>query len=93
MRKKNVAQSGIFMASCRHGVVLGAANMERGETYRHAHFLLRKSPSKFFCQDIVCHYCPFAHDVGVELPEYSKLTTDCRAFLSRWQNLAMSSIY
>ena len=74
----------MLMASCRHGVVLGAANMERGETYRHVHFLHSKLPSKFFCQDVVCHYWPFAHDVGLKLPQYSKLTSECSPLLSRW---------
>jgi hypothetical protein len=83
-RKKNIVQTGMLMASCRHGVVLGAANMERGETYRPVHFLHRKLPSKFFCQDVVCHYWPFTHDVGLQLTQYSKLTSECSPFLSSW---------
>lgn len=79
-RKKNIVQTGMLMASCRHGVVLGAANMERGETYRPVHFLHSKLPSKFFCQDVVCHYWPFTHDVGLQLTQYSKLTSECSPF-------------
>lgn len=58
------------MTSCRHLAVLGAANMERGETYRHVHFFHKKLPIKFFFQDVVCHYWPFAHDVGLKLTQY-----------------------
>jgi hypothetical protein len=52
------------MTSCRHLVVVGAANMERGT------FTIKKWPSNFFFQDVVCHYCPFANDVGLKLTQY-----------------------
>lgn len=58
--------------------------MERGETNRHFHFLHSKLPSKFFCQDVVCHNWPFVHVFGFKLTQYSKLTSECSPFLSRW---------
>ncbi|KAK4021624.1 hypothetical protein OUZ56_003535 [Daphnia magna] len=63
-RKKNMDQTGVLMGSCRHGVILGAANMDRGETYRHVHFLNSKISCDFFCQDVVCKYFPFAEEIG-----------------------------
>ena len=79
-------QTGILMGSCRHGVILGAANMDRGETYRHVHFLHSKIPGDFFCQDVVCKYFPFADEIGKTegLEQFAEVTKNCTGFLSRW---------
>ncbi|XP_045024594.1 uncharacterized protein LOC123469605 [Daphnia magna] len=85
-RKKNMDQTGVLMGSCRHGVILGAANMDRGETYRHVHFLNSKISCDFFCQDVVCKYFPFAEEIGKTkgLERFAKVTQNCTGFLSRW---------
>lgn len=74
------------MGSCRHGVILGAANMDRGETYRHVHFLHSKISCDFFCQDVVCKYFPFAEEIGKTkgLERFAQVTQNYTGFLSRW---------
>ncbi|KAK4007346.1 hypothetical protein OUZ56_012506 [Daphnia magna] len=41
-------------------------------------------PAKFICQDVICHFWKFAHDVGSLIKEYQGKTEDSTPFLSRW---------
>lgn len=70
---KNQDETGLLMASCRHGCVLIAVNMFAGENYRivhYVHYLAFKMGCKFICYDVVCKYWPFAETVGekIKLP-------------------------
>jgi len=83
-KRKNLAITGVILASCRHGVELGATNLDKGENYRAVHFLHEKLPSDIMCQDIVCHYWKFAEDIDKLFPEFRSVTMGCTPFLSRW---------
>ncbi|KAK4007490.1 hypothetical protein OUZ56_012645 [Daphnia magna] len=84
LKKKNIDITGTLMGSCRHGIILGATDLEKGESYRAVHFLLTKMPAKFICQDVICHFWKFAHDVGSLIKEYQRITEDSTPSLSRW---------
>ena len=79
-------ETGMIVACCRHGVVLCACNMHKGETYRHIHFihkLLHQMNCKFLCYDVICQYWHWAQKVGQQLPEFAKMTEDMKPLLPR----------
>ena len=82
--KKNIDVTDVLMGLCRHGVILGATDLEKGESYRAVHFLLTKMPAKFICQDVICHFWKFADDVGSLIKKYEGITANSTPFLSRW---------
>lgn len=85
--KRNLAETGIVFSTCRHGMVLKAVNMDKGETYRHTHFLHHhafQAGAKFICYDVICHYWPFASDVAKKVDEFQGHVSDMQPFLSRW---------
>nr|CAH0110781.1 unnamed protein product [Daphnia galeata] len=95
--KKNIDITGLEMMSCTHGTVVYSANLFKGETYKHTHLQHLKSyekGTKFFCNDVICKYWPFAIKVGQLFadsnPEYQKLTEDMVPFLSRFHGLGHS---
>lgn len=64
--------------ACRHGVVLCAANMYRGETYRLVaffHMMAHRLKILFFCYDVICRYWPFARKLA-QLGKAGKLGSD-----------------
>lgn len=70
-------ETGVIMTPCRHGVVLAAMNMFRGETFVHTlfmHILCYSLGCKFFCNDVICRYWKFAKRVAESFPEYAGLT-------------------
>ena len=87
------------MTSCGHGVIQCSVDMYEGETFRHtlashlAVYQMKKTENaddpgiffgpKFFVNDVVCHYWPFAESIGKYIAEYASLTTDMTPFLSR----------
>lgn len=90
--KKNIDITGLEMINGTHGTVVYSANLFKGETYKHTHLQHLKSyenGAKFFCNDIICKYWPFAIKVGHlfadDNPEYQKLTEDMVPFLLRFQ--------
>ncbi|KAK4003721.1 hypothetical protein OUZ56_005476 [Daphnia magna] len=92
--KRNINITGLEMMSCTHGTVVYSANLFKGETYKHTylqHLKAYEKGSKFFCNDIICKYWPFAVKVGNLFadsnPEYKKLTQDMVPFLSRSHGL------
>lgn len=94
MEGKKKDEKGVLIACCRHGVILCAADMFQGETYRHAHFIhqkLFKMGCLFLCYDVICKYWPWAKKVEAN-PKLSGLfqgmTTEMRAFLSRMHAVA-----
>lgn len=86
-RFKNLDTAGIIMASCGHGSILTACDMNEGETFRHtlvAHLQCKKMNCKFLVNDVICNYWPFAEFIAKELEgEFSMLTTNMEGFLSR----------
>ncbi|KAK4024213.1 hypothetical protein OUZ56_009600 [Daphnia magna] len=77
--KRNLDITGLEMMSCTHGTVVYSANLFKGETFKHTHLQHLKSHemgTKFFCNDVVCKYWPFAIKVGHLFPEYQQLTKD-----------------
>ncbi|KAK4024214.1 hypothetical protein OUZ56_009601 [Daphnia magna] len=89
--KRNLDITGLEMMSCTHGTVVYSANLFKGETFKHTHLQHLKSHemgTKFFCNDVVCKYWPFAIKVGHLFPEYQQLTKDVTPFLSRFHGLA-----
>ncbi|EFX66125.1 hypothetical protein DAPPUDRAFT_116662 [Daphnia pulex] len=91
--KRNLDITGLEMMSCTHGTVVYSANLFKGEIFKHTHLQHLKSHemgTKFFCNDVVCKYWPFAIKVGHLFPEYQQLTKDMKPFLSRFHGLGHS---
>jgi Kyakuja-Dileera-Zisupton transposase len=82
--------------SCTHGHVVRCANLFKGETYKHTHDQHLESlrlGAKFFCNDVICKYWPFAVNVAKkfpERPEFSDAVTKQHWFLSRFHGRAHS---
>lgn len=82
---KHMDETGLIMASCRHGLILAACNMFTGENFRYIHFMHKQAylkNVKFLCYDVVCRYWPFAERIGKKIPEFCDLTKKMNAFLS-----------
>ncbi|CAB1460534.1 unnamed protein product [Pleuronectes platessa] len=78
-------EQGIEVAVCRHGIILRALNMFRGEIFAYPMFLQKEvsaiSPPTFFCMDVICKYWPYISRICEAYPEYHHLTT-MKPFLS-----------
>ena len=88
---RGLDETGIVCMCCRHGVILRAANMYPGETYRIICFLqmyVYKLNIIFFCYDVICRYQPFAKKLGIKNFLYAVLTTKMKRFLSRFHGNA-----
>jgi hypothetical protein len=64
-KKKNVDETGLEIAGCRHSVAQHAVSMKHGEVYGYAHYMqlkyyLRRA-TKFFWYDVICKYWPSLH--------------------------------
>ncbi|XP_045586441.2 uncharacterized protein [Procambarus clarkii] len=70
---RSLDETGISMASCRHGIILAALNMYRGELYSYAHYLQmnRLQNVSFICQDIICKYWPWALKISSREQKFS----------------------
>ncbi len=69
---------------CRHGVLLCALNMYRGEIFAYALYLQEKLASRqitFFCMDVTCKYWPYLQRVAKSCPELQHLL-NMKPFLS-----------
>ena len=89
--KRNLDETCIVMACCRHNIVLCGVNIYVGETYRHIHFLmcyLYELGVQFFCYDVVCQFWPWAQKVGEKMPDFRKIAQNMKPFLSRMHALA-----
>ncbi|XDV41656.1 hypothetical protein PO909_010475, partial [Leuciscus waleckii] len=80
-------EEGLEIAVCRHGVLIGALNMFRGEIFAYPLFLQRmladKAPGNitFLCSDVACKYFPYLSKVAQQCREMRKLLS-MRPFLS-----------
>ncbi|KAK4012315.1 hypothetical protein OUZ56_021415 [Daphnia magna] len=85
--RKGLSETGGVFCTCRHGYLLRAVDMLKGETYRHVHYLhdfAYRSGCKFLCYDVVCQYWSFAADISEELEEFKCHTKNMQPFLCRW---------
>lgn len=68
--KKNLDETGLEIAGCRHGLAQWAVNMFQGEIYGYANYIQAKKmlPAgvQFFWEDIVCRYWKWASKIGRE---------------------------
>ncbi|XP_034556273.1 uncharacterized protein LOC117824805 isoform X2 [Notolabrus celidotus] len=79
-----VDEEGVEVAVCRHGFLLKALNMFRGEIFAYPLYLQRQLASQnvqFFCSDVVCKYWPYLQRVVGHCPELQDLL-NMRPFLS-----------
>ena len=78
-------EEGLEVAVCRHGMLLAALNMFRGEIFAYPMFLHNLLHSQqnvtFLCMDVACQYWPYLKKVCVSCPELKPLL-DLRPFLS-----------
>ena len=62
-KKKNLSETGLEIAACRHALSLKGVNIMYGEMYGYAHYLQVNyfSPQKvlFFWYDVICKYWPW----------------------------------
>ncbi|XP_037396306.1 uncharacterized protein LOC119263847 isoform X1 [Pygocentrus nattereri] len=71
-----IDEEGLEIAVCRHGVLLRALNMFRGEIYAYPLYLQKElSPSNvsFFCSDVACKYYPYLEKVSNKCSELQGL--------------------
>nr|XP_045595346.1 uncharacterized protein LOC123756321 [Procambarus clarkii] len=70
---RSLDETGISMASFRHGIILAALNMYQGELYSYAHYLQmnRLQNVSFICQDIICKYWPWALKISSREQKFS----------------------
>ncbi|XP_039865674.1 uncharacterized protein LOC120720105 [Simochromis diagramma] len=72
-------EEGMEIAVCRHGVLLAALNMFRGEIFAYPLFLQRKLGANvpghimFLCSDVACKYFPYLTKVAQQCPELRNL--------------------
>lgn len=73
--------------TCGHGVLIQGADMNKGESYRHVHFLhdvALNMGAEILCYDVICNYWPFAQDLAKKVPDFQKHVTTMKPFLSRF---------
>ena len=79
-----IDEEGLELAVCRHGVLLCALNMYRGEIFAYPLYLQEKLASRqvtFFCMDVACKYWPYLQRVAKSCPELQHLL-NMKPFLS-----------
>ncbi|XP_073731715.1 uncharacterized protein [Misgurnus anguillicaudatus] len=77
-------EEGVEVAVCRHGVLLRALNMFRGEIYAYPLYFQKElctENATFFCADIMCKYWPYLIKVCQACPELRHLL-NMKPFLS-----------
>ncbi|XP_039681961.1 uncharacterized protein LOC120575309 [Perca fluviatilis] len=77
-------EEGLELAVCRHGVLLHALNMFRGEIFAYPLYLQKQmacKPVTFFAMDVACKYWPYLRRVTEKCPELQQLLT-MKPFLS-----------
>lgn len=77
-------EEGMEVAVCRHGFLLKALNMYRGEIFAYPLYLQKElMPAKpqFFAMDVACKYWPYLEKAASVLPALQELTK-MKPFLS-----------
>ncbi|XP_026051352.1 uncharacterized protein LOC113038265 [Carassius auratus] len=83
-RASKLDEEGMEVAVCRHGFLLKALNMYRGEIFAYPLYLqkeLMPAKAQFFAMDVACKYWPYLEKVASVLPAFQELTT-MKPFLS-----------
>ncbi|XP_034094527.1 uncharacterized protein LOC117561328 isoform X3 [Gymnodraco acuticeps] len=83
-RASRLDEEGLEVAVCRHGVLLKALNMFRGEIFAYPLFLqtqFQATNVHFYCTDIACKYWPYLEKVAKTMPELRPLLS-MQPFLS-----------
>ena len=84
-RANKLDEEGLEVAVCRHGVLLKALNMYRGEIFAYPLFLQKELQAatnvQFYCTDIACKYWPYLEKMAVSILELQPLL-QMRPFLS-----------
>ncbi|KAG1937625.1 hypothetical protein F2P79_018084 [Pimephales promelas] len=83
-RASKLDEEGMEVAVCRHGFLLKALNMYRGEIFAYPLYLQRElmpAKAQFFAMDVACKYWPYLEKVATVLPALQELTT-MKPFLS-----------
>ncbi|KAF3840344.1 hypothetical protein F7725_019061 [Dissostichus mawsoni] len=83
-RASRLDEEGLEVAVCRHGVLLKALNMFRGEIFAYPLFLqtqFQATNLHFYCTDIACKYWPYLEKVAKTMPELRPLLS-MQPFLS-----------
>ncbi|XP_060721178.1 uncharacterized protein LOC132842472 isoform X3 [Tachysurus vachellii] len=77
-------EEGMEVAVCRHGFLLKALNMYRGEIFAYPLYLqkeLMPAKAKFFAMDVACKYWPYLEKAARVLPALQELN-EMKPFLS-----------
>ncbi|XP_058624193.1 uncharacterized protein LOC131535332 [Onychostoma macrolepis] len=83
-RASKLDEEGMEVAVCRHGFLLKALNMYRGEIFAYPLYLqkeLMPAKAQFFAMDVACKYWPYLEKAASVLPALQDLTT-MKPFLS-----------
>ncbi|XP_030294392.1 uncharacterized protein LOC115594434 isoform X3 [Sparus aurata] len=84
-RASKLDEEGLEVVVCRHGVLLKALNMYRGEIFAYPVFLQKElqaaTKGQFYCTDIACKYWPYLEKLAVSVLELRPLL-QMRPFLS-----------
>ncbi|KAI9525701.1 hypothetical protein NQZ68_006250 [Dissostichus eleginoides] len=83
-RASKLDEEGMEVAVCRHGFLLKALNMYRGEIFAYPWYLqkdLMPAKAKFFAMDVACKYWLYMEKAASVLPALQELTT-MKPFLS-----------
>ncbi|XP_072574324.1 uncharacterized protein [Paramormyrops kingsleyae] len=83
-RTTKLDEEGMEVAVCRHGFLLKALNMYRGEIFAYPMYLHKQlmwCKPTFLAMDVVCKYWPYLNKAADSLPDLKALTT-ARPFLS-----------
>ncbi|KAI9520655.1 hypothetical protein NQZ68_015575 [Dissostichus eleginoides] len=77
-RASKLDEEGMEVAVCRHGFLLKALNMYRGEIFAYPLYLqkeLMPAKAKFYAMDVACKYWPYMEKAASVLPALQELTT------------------
>ncbi|XP_029921386.1 uncharacterized protein LOC115369027 [Myripristis murdjan] len=84
-RANKLDEEGLEVAVCRHGVLLKALNMYRGEIFAYPLYLQKElqaaTRGQFYCTDIACKYWPYLEKVAVSMLDLRPLL-QMKPFLS-----------
>lgn len=84
-RASKLDEEGLEVAVCRHGVLLKALNMYRGEIFAYPLYLQKElqaaTKGQFYCTDIACKYWPYLEKVAVSMLDLRPLL-QMKPFLS-----------
>ncbi|XP_072223938.1 uncharacterized protein [Leuresthes tenuis] len=83
-RASKLDEEGMEVAVCRHGFLLKALNMYRGEIFAYPLFLqkeLMSAKAQFFAMDVACKYWPYLEKAASVLPALQELAK-MKPFLS-----------